>query len=357
MTSPLPQPLVELFVEGVDLKLIDLTLNPPSVPPTLAWCWAYLERSVPHPSQVQLVVTGNFPGSVARWAPEEEAHQIHAVEHGAGLSAGKTLRLPDGRAVVLLHAHYFRNDLDRDQTEVNELIAKRVLVHEAQHVVMHQNQQVHQPDPTASFRDLNLVGGAAAIIEEYRAEVSVGVEFRRGEPLWDPAAIITDLQANLDVAVATYQGHRSVGRLVFEVTSSVLVAWRGLAYAAAREAVVSGGGLAGETGTEPLGSRGFDECWHDFNAMLRCVEPADVAMSRQALEAVSVEFAEIIGDSMTALGFLWHEDMFVVEPWFVESPTYGTIRPTAARADALTTVQRLRRRWARRPALGGVIRV
>jgi hypothetical protein len=354
MTGPAPQPLVELFVEGVDLELVDITLDPPAVPQTLAWCWAYLERVVPHPSRVQLVVTGYLAGSVARWAPEEDAPGIHAVEHGAGLSAGKTLRLPDGRAVVLLHAHYFRRDLDRDQTEVNELMAKRVLVHEAQHVVMHQNQQVYQPDPSSTFRDLNLVGGAAAIIEEYRAEVSVGVEYRRGEPLWNTATIIADLQANLDVAVATYQGHRSVGRLVFEVTSAVLIGWRGLAYAAARDVAVSEGGLVSEANTNPTESPAFDECWHDFSAMLRRVEPAGVVMSRQALDAVSAEFAEIIGDSMTGLGFLWHDDLFVVEPWFVESPTYATALPVT-HAEALTTVQRLRRRWARRPALGGII--
>jgi hypothetical protein len=57
---------------------------------------------------------------------------------------------------------------------------------------------------------------------------------------------------------------------------------------------------------------------------------------------------------MTGLGFLWHDDLFEVEPWFVESPTYATALPNA-RAEALTTVQRLRRRWTRRPALGGII--
>ncbi len=214
MTGGTPQPLVELLIEGVDLELVDVTVEPPSVPSTLAWCWAHLDRSVPDPARVQLVVTGYMAGSVARWSPDTDAAGTHTVEHGAGLSAGKTIRLPDGRAVVLLHAHYFRNDRDRDQTEVNDLISRRVLVHEMQHVNMHQNRQVYEPDATASFRDLNLVGGAAAIIEEYRAEISVGEEFRRGEPLWEPAAIIADLQANLDTAVATYQGHRSVDRLV-----------------------------------------------------------------------------------------------------------------------------------------------
>ena len=354
MTGGARQPLVELFIEGVDVDLVDVTLTPPSVPKTLAWCWAYLERSVPHPSRVQLVVTGYMAGSVARWAPEVDAAGIHAVQHGAELSAGKTLRLPDGRAVVLLHAHYFRNDLDRDQTEVNDLIAKRVLVHEAQHVVMHQNQQVYQPDPSASFRDLNLVGGAAAIIEEYRAEISVDDTFRRGEPLWKPATIIAGLQANLDGAVATYQGHRSVSRLVFEVTSSVLVGWRGLAYAAARDVVVPESGLVDVVWTNPAWSRAFEDCWHDFSAVLDRVEPAGLIMSRQALDALAAEFAEIINDSMIGLGFLWHDDIFMIEPWFVESPTYATA-VVATRADALTTVQRLRTRWARRPVLGGLI--
>jgi hypothetical protein len=104
-------------------------------------------------------------GSVARWAPEADTAAAHAVEHGAGLCAGKTIRLPDGRAVVLLHAHYFRKDFDPERTEVNERSAERVLVHETQHVVIHQNQQAYRPEPTATFRDLNLVGGAAALIE------------------------------------------------------------------------------------------------------------------------------------------------------------------------------------------------
>ncbi|MBT2496717.1 hypothetical protein J7E45_13980 [Microbacterium sp. ISL-59] len=350
MTDSTPQPLVELLIEGVDLELVDVTLEPPSVPTTLAWCWAHLDRAVPDPSRVQLVVTGYMAGSVARWSPEKDTAGIHTVEHGAGLSAGKTIRLPDGRAVVLLHAHHFRNDLDRDQTEVNELIARRVLVHETQHVVMHQNRQVYQPDATASFRDLNLVGGAAAIIEEYRAEISVGEEFRRGEPVWEPAAVIADLQANLDTAVATYQGHRSVDRLVFEVTSSVLIGWRGLAYAAARDAVVPGRDLRSEVGTDPVWLRGFDEAWPAFTAVLERIGPADAVMSRQALDDAAAEFAQILGLSMTGLGFRWQGDMFTIEPWFVETSTYG-----AARADAVTAMQRLRMKWARRPALGGRI--
>jgi hypothetical protein len=354
MTGGTPQPQVELFVEGIDLELVDVTLDPPVVPKRLAWCWAYLEQSVPHPSRVQLVVTGYMAGSVERWAPGEDRAGVHSVEHGAGLSAGKTIRLPDGRAVVLLHAHYFRNDLEQDQTEVNDLIAKRVLVHEAQHVIMHQNEQVHQSDPTGSFRDLNLVGGAAAIIEEYRAEVSVGAEFRRGEPLWEPAAIIADLQGNLDVAVATYQGHRCVSRLVFEVTSSVLIGWRGLAYAAARNAVIPQDALVDDTKTNPVWSRAFEECWHDFSDLLSRIDPADVAMPKQDLDALAAEFAQIIDDSMIGLGFVWHEDMFVVEPWFVESATYTTAL-AATHPNALTTMQRLRARWSRRPALGGFI--
>jgi hypothetical protein len=350
MTEGTPQPLVELLIEGVDLELLHVTLEPPSVPNTLAWCWGHLDRSVPDPARVQLVVTGYMAGSVERWSPDKDAEGIHAVEHGAGLSAGKTIRLPDGRAVVLLHAHYFRNDLDSDQSEVNELIARRVLVHEAQHVVMHQNGQVYQPDATASFRDLNLVGGAAAIIEEYRAEIGVGEEFRRGEPVWEPATIIADLQANLDTAVATYQGHRSVDRLVFEVTSCVLIGWRGLAYAAARDAVVPESGFLSEVHTDPVWGRGFEKSWPAFTAVLGRIQTADAVMSRQALEDVAAEFARILGLSMTGLGFRWQGDSFAIEPWFVESSTYAD-----ARADALTAMQRMRMKWARRPALGGRI--
>lgn len=351
MTGGTPQPLVELLIEGVDLELVDVTLEPPSVPKTLAWCWGHLDRSVPDPARVQLVVTGYMAGSVARWSPEQDAAGTHTVAHGAGLSAGKTIRLPDGRAVVLLPAHYFRNDLDRDQTEVNELIARRVLVHEAQHVVMHQNGQVYQPDATASFRDLNLVGGAAAIIEEYRAEISVGEEFRRGEPVWEPAAIIADLQANLDTAVATYQGHRAVDRLVFEVTSCVLIGWRGLAYAAARDVVVPGRRLLSGVRTDAVWLRGFDDFWPAFTAVLERIEPADAVMSRQALDDAAADFARILGLSMTGLGFRWQGDMFTIEPWFVESSTYAD-----ARAAGLTAMQRVRMKWARRPARGGRIR-
>lgn len=350
MMGGTPQPLVELLVEGVDLELVDVTVEPPSVPKALAWCWGHLDRSVPDPSRVQLVVTGYMAGSVERWSPDKDATGIHTVEHGAGLSAGKTIRLPGGRAVVLLHAHYFRNDRDRDQTEVNELLARRVLVHETQHVTMHQNRQVYEPDATASFRDLNLVGGAAAIIEEYRAEIRVGEEFRRGEPVWEPATIIADLQTNLDTAVATYQGHHSVDRLVFEVTSCVLIGWRGLAYAAARNVVVPDGGFLSEVGTDPVWLRGFDEPWQAFTAVLERIEPADAVMSRQELDHAAAEFARILGLSMTGLGFRWQGDRFAIEPWFVESSTYA-----ATRADAVTAMQRLRMRWARRPALGGRI--
>jgi hypothetical protein len=73
-------------------------------------------------------------------------------------------------------------------------------------------------------------------------------------------------------------------------------------------------------------------------------------MSRQALEDVAAGFARILGLSMTGLGFRWQGDSFAIEPWFVESSTYAD-----ARAHALTAMQRLRMKWARRPALGGRI--
>ncbi len=130
----------------------------------------------------------------------------------------------------------------------------------------------------------------------------------------------------------------------------MLIGWRGLAYAAARDVVVPDGRLLSEVGTDPVWLRGFDDFWPAFTAVLERIDPADAVMSRQALDDAAAEFARILGVSMIGLGFRWQGDMFAIEPWFVETSTYA-----AARVDAVTAMQRLRMKWARRPALGGRI--
>jgi hypothetical protein len=347
-----PLPRVELLIEGVDPGLIGVVDDPPSVPPLLAWCWALLDDSVPHPERLQFVMTGRVADSVAQRVPAE-TDGVHAVEHGGGMSAGKTLRLPKGRAVVLLHAHCFRNDLDQDQAEANLLIVRRVMVHELQHVIMHQTGQVHEPGPDVSFRDLNLMGGVAAIIEEYRAEISVGEEYRRGEPVWQPAEIIADLTSNLDVAIATYQGHRSTNRMVFEVVTAVLVSWRGLAYAAARAAVIPDGDLFRDVHESPTWAHAFDEQWKAAAAVLRQLQPGDAVMSIHELDQAAHELAKIISYSMAELGFPWEDGLFMIERSFIETPTFNAALRTA-RAREMTALQRLRTRWGR-SLLGGPI--
>jgi hypothetical protein len=242
MTSGAPLPA--LAVEGVDAAQIGVGLDPVVVPDLLAWCLRRLAATAPEPGGVELVVTGSLTASTRHRVPAAEAEDLrtaHQVAHGAGVVAGRTLRLAAGPVVVLLHAGCFRTDLDPDERVAADQLVRRVLVHEAQHVAMHQNQQAYEQPPGATYRELTLTGGAAAIIEEYRAELGVDALLRRDDPVWDVREIVDALARNLDHGAAGYQLHRDAGRLVYEVMTAVLVAWRGLAYVAARDRVLADG--------------------------------------------------------------------------------------------------------------------
>lgn len=344
-----------LMVEGVDLDLIDVTLDPPGVPRTLEWCLAVLRETVPDPGCVEVVVTGNMAASVRRRLPEGVDDDNGQPTHGGGISVGKTLRTSEGLVFVFLHAQVFRNDLDAEQTLVNRLLVRRTLVHEAQHVAMHQNGQVYRMDPGASFRDLNLVGGAAAVVEEYRAECSVDAEYRQGEPVWFVQDIIDDVRANLDLAVAEYQVHRDVAQLVFEVTTGMLVAWRGLAYAAARAVVIpEEAGVTESVAADPVWQRAFEARWAPFVDVLGRASRGTDVMPDAVLSEVVDGVADLILGSMTDLGFQWDENQFLIDAGLFESDGFLAALDAIRRA-AGHPLRRFRARRRNRYQRGGRI--
>lgn len=350
------RPFPALAVEGVDAAQIGVGLDPVVVPETLAWCLRRLAATAPDPGGVELVVTSSLAASALRRVPPAEAEELrtaHQVAHGAGVVAGRTLRLAEGPVVVLLHAGCFRTDLDAEERVAADQLVRRVLVHEAQHVAMHQNRQTYEQPPGVGYRELTLTGGAAAIIEEYRAELGVDPQLRRDDRVWDVREIVEALAGNLDRGAAGYQLHRDAGRLVYEVLTAVLVAWRGLAYVAARDRVLAdGAALPAEVTGLVIWREALAPHWDALVRALRRAEPGTAVMTRAALADLVHEVAGILDDAVLDLGFVWTDDLFLIEPALFDRPGFGPAL-AAARAAATSPLERFRARWRRRPLRGG----
>lgn len=96
-----------------------------------------LESEISNPSSVELIVTDRFDSvagelatrSPVRANPDMTAADYRAAKGDGSMADARTVPLPDARAAVVLNARFARSD---------ETKARHTIIHEAQHVTMHQ---------------------------------------------------------------------------------------------------------------------------------------------------------------------------------------------------------------------------
>jgi hypothetical protein len=288
------------------------------VPDLLAWCVGTLANIVPDPSAVSLVITGDFVGSVRSRFPDDPSVEGFNLTRGTGMVAAKTMERSDGTIDVLMHAGYFAAGLDQEQQVAAAQIVPRTLVHEAAHVCTLQNKETYEHSGPPG-RDGDLASLGYAILDEYRAELSVPLELREGELPLDFLLTLDTLAEALGQAVADYQQHHEVRVMLEQVVDAASVSCKPMACMAALERLdPQQTPLTDDVRADSCWQRMAGPQWPAFRRLLERAGPGDEVMGAAAIEALVGELATLLLVWLSDLGFDWTEDRFMISNWYFE---------------------------------------
>lgn len=292
------------------------------VPAEMHECLGLLGEISVDPDRVRLVVTGDFVASVQQRLADGRGPAF-GVERGSGMVAAKTMPTSDGFIDVLVPWWFFNVDHEPEQRAESAALVVRTVVHEAHHVAMRQNHQGYEHTDEQTSRETNLRSAADSVIDEYRAESGVAETLVEDYSPWSPAEVLDALGREVGEAVASYQGHLDVGRLVFETGTACLIAWRALAYIAAVDIEdPNRSPVTADVREDPLWKRLAEDYWEEFRAVLQTVPPGREIMT-QAEIAMAVEtLAVLLGKWLDGLGFIWTDNEFRIQPWYFEDEYY-----------------------------------
>ena len=298
-------------VEYVPLELLGMNPDEPVGTELMTLCAAIVRAFAPNPDGVRLVITGDFVSSVRARSVTEHQQQNYDVARNAGEVGGKTMRLPDGTIDVLLPAYLFAPDPDEEILAGRRIIATRTVTHEAFHVAMNQAGETVTDYTSEPFVRGNLLYIADAVMEEYRAEVSLAENLRTApEGAWEPLKIVTHLRDALRrIACVEYQAHLDVGHLCTDIGVECLHAWQLLAYIAAAQTQDDGtvAALPDKVTGNPLWVWMVEPHWSAFTSILSKIPPALVRTSRADLEPLVGQLADELHEWLETLGFRWRQ--------------------------------------------------
>lgn len=300
-----------ITIEYVPLDLIGMDADEPVAPELMAWCSAVVRAFAPNPDGVRLVVTGDLVTSVRERSVTEHQQQNYDVARNAGTVGAKTMARPDGTIDVIIPAWWFDPDDSEGMVAGRTSLAKRTTAHEAFHVAMSQAQESSADYADVPFVRANLLYVADAVMEEYRAEVSLADDLRHApEGAWEPLEIVTHLRGAIRrIACVEYQEHLDVGRLSTDVGVECLHAWQFLAYVAAAQTRSDGtlAPLPDDVTGDPLWTWMVEPHWPAFTSILAKFPPGAVRTPRVDLEPVIEELADELHDWLETLGFRWRQ--------------------------------------------------
>lgn len=316
-----------IAVEYVPLELLGMNPDEPVATELMTLCAGIVRAFAPTPDGVRLVITGDFVSSVRARSVTEHQQQNYDVARNAGEVGGKTMSLPNGTIDVLLPAYLFLPDMDEEILASRRVIATRTVTHEAFHVAMNQADKTVTDYTSEPFVRGNLLYIADAVMEEYRAEVSLADNLRTApEGAWEPLEIVTHLRDALRrIACVEYQAHLDVGRLCTDIGVECLHAWQLLAYIAAAQTQSDGrvAALPGTVTSDPLWAWMVEPHWPAFTYILSRIPPALVRTSRDDLEPLVAELADELHEWLETLGFQWRQvgvnSEFLVVHWGIDN--------------------------------------
>lgn len=327
--------------EYVDLELLGMDPQSPVATETLSFSSALLGAIALSPESCQLVVTGDFVESVKQRLPRAEYRDGFDIARGAGLVGGKTMRVGE-EVHVLLPATLFITDtatiavpgsseepvtfvqaFGLSNAEVRDKIARRTVLHEAQHVAMIQAGEDVDPSEDEPWVHRNFLTVANQVISEYRAERAVPADLRDADDEQDALSGLLALRADFHrIAAVEYQDHLDVARLQYGIVQESHTAWKVLAYFAAARRV------AGIPVEQPVSSRLADTDewsmmaaphWDRFEELLADLPPGTVRVDIDELARVTTALADLFPAWLGSFGFLWRDvgdnSEFRIQSW------------------------------------------
>lgn len=296
-----------LVLEYVEAEPLGIRVGPggPVVPPSLLQCLAALAAAGVVTTSTKLVVTGDFIRSV-RDRGNTAYHANYDIRRSAGEVAGKTIPMPDGTVDVLINAGWFAAGVDEAFNDATTPVvsgAVRIVLHEAQHVLIAQAGEGGPAFEDQRWARRNLLTAADQVIEEYRAEAVCSGIFGSD---WAShlVSVLETWHADLErIACVEYQQHLDAGRLSYDIVQQTHTVWKVLGYVVAELTAGSGLKLAPAVTDHALWRLMVEPHWERFTTILSSVPDATQRVSRDVLNSFAGELADECKDWLLSLGF------------------------------------------------------
>ncbi|MBM7825117.1 hypothetical protein JOD55_000944 [Arcanobacterium pluranimalium] len=309
--------LVNVYFESIKPELAEFISSSSPLPEFLMICINLATEIAEDPSKTNLVITGDFVESTKTRLGDTEAAKSYDLLRGIGVVGGKTIQ--DGDTMtVLLHADIFELALDYQTNPDPAVVFLRTIAHEMNHVSMYQRGESGAPPLDGSWKATNLISSAAAIIDEYRAELGSLRLIDPQEADWNPSESVIWLEDSLIRVVTEYQEHLDVGKLVFDVGSQTLIALKQLAYCAAYER------YSGKKRPLDLSrlryantQANFPQWWNDFRGALDSLPSGENSLSQDAEQKARLHVSNLLDTHLRITGFDWDEPMFTIRHDFL----------------------------------------
>lgn len=318
-TEPLAEPFLPALVayafEAVDPVLLGMDAESWIPTEQVNLARAILALTAVNMTKVVLVVTGDMVESTRERLPQQQ-RDLFSDERGAGMLGGKTMAVGDEVHVLMPCWLYVDTEAAASLmpeseaaeflagTEARAELARRTIVHEAQHVLMTQNGEAGvQPAGARARRDFLFL--AHDVIDEYRAELGVPASLRAAFEYEVAQETLPAFREGLKQAVQDYERHGNVEVLMYGVLAQAQHAWKALANVTAARRV--------GTVLESLGSNNSDwdelaaPYWNRFEELLTSAPVPSERFAPEAQRQLMETVADLLDEWLRGLGFLWRD--------------------------------------------------
>lgn len=278
------------------------------VPEVILLCLTIASEILPQPDMVSLVLTGDFVGSVRHRLNGAD----YSLDRGSGFVGGKTMRNDDGSIDILLHAALAQRAFSPVENPDATLLFLHTVAHELNHAAMYQRHESQWEGDRSSWKDANLRSAAVSVIGEYRAELGALEIVPDESSSWDLDEIAQNLSNSVENVVLNYQDHRDVNKLVFDVGTQFLMAWKALAYVAAFEHGRPSAEEPIPTPTSQEWLRMGAHSWEEFKAILAPVMSGTIEADSKLVDRTTQALLDIFDQWLRRVGFNWDEPMFKI---------------------------------------------
>ena len=271
-----------------------------------------LDSLINSPEGVLMIVTADFVDTIKTRNEDQDAY---TVDRGSGMVGGRTTRFDDHIEVVLNGIFLLTSNDDGDAI-INESgfeLAGHTVVHEAQHVLMHQRRGCLNNDVDRSeVRRLatnHLYDAGTQVADEYRAEAAAYPLRRGARERFDFRVMASAAATEINTALDIYDDNGDCTDLMARVLNACQPLWVGLAYFAAslRKADGTIGPLPLALAKSRLWVRYVGERWTLIANVFGMIPDARQQCPPDLLQAIAERMIEVTRSLLLQMGFTFED--------------------------------------------------